>query len=84
VRDASGERLVVVFELRREWLRRHPEWDDVLGSMRASVHAEYGLPVSDIVLIKPGALPRTSSGKVRRTQCRTQYLAGNLERVDAA
>lgn len=83
VSDAGGERLVVVFELKREWLRRHPEWPHVLSSMRASVNAEYGLPLSDIVLLKPGALPRTSSGKVRRTQCRTDYLAGALERVAA-
>jgi acyl-CoA synthetase (AMP-forming)/AMP-acid ligase II len=81
VNDASGERLVVVFELKREWLRRHLDWPTVMGSMRTCVNAEYGLPVSDIVLMPPGALPRTSSGKVRRTQCRTDYLAGALERV---
>ncbi|GAB3356895.1 fatty acyl-AMP ligase [Lysobacter tyrosinilyticus] len=81
VDDADNRRLVVVFELKREWLRRHPEWDDVIGSMRASVSAAYGLPVSDVVLIRPGSLPRTSSGKVRRSQCRADYLAGALERA---
>lgn len=81
VSDQHGERLVVVFELKREWLRRHPDWPGVLGSMRASVNAEYGLPVADIVLIKPGALPRTSSGKVRRAQCRMDYLSGDLVRA---
>lgn len=81
VSDEDGERLVIVFELKREWLRRHPEWPAVLSSMRTSVNTEYGLPVSDIVLIKPGALPRTSSGKVRRTQCRLDYLTGELERA---
>ncbi|NJN36682.1 MAG: fatty acyl-AMP ligase [Nitrospiraceae bacterium] len=81
VSDAQGERLVVVFELRREWLRRHQEWPAVLSSMRSSVITEYGLPVSDIVLLMPGALPRTSSGKVRRIQCRMDYLTGVLERA---
>ena len=81
ISDEDGERLVVVFELKREWLRRRPDWPAVLGSMRASVNAEYGLPVADIVLIKPGALPRTSSGKVRRAQCRMDYLSGELERA---
>ncbi|QSX79614.1 fatty acyl-AMP ligase [Agrilutibacter solisilvae] len=84
VRDGNGERLVVVFELKREWLRRHPEWPVVLSAMRTCVSAEYGLPVSDIVLLRPGALPRTSSGKVRRRQCATDYLTGALERVAAA
>lgn len=81
VSEGDSERLVIVFELKREWLRRHPEWPDVIRSMRASVNAAYGLPVSDVVLIKPGTLPRTSSGKVRRTQCRMDYLAGALERA---
>ena len=81
VDDADNRRLVVVFELKREWLRRHPEWDEVISSMRASVSAAYGLPVSEVVFIKPGSLPRTSSGKVRRSQCRADYLAGALERA---
>lgn len=81
VSDGQGERLIVVFELKREWLRRHQEWPAVLSSMRGSVNTEHGLPVSDIVLLMPGALPRTSSGKVRRMQCRMDYLAGALERA---
>lgn len=79
--EAESARLVVVFELKREWMRRHAEWADLIRSVRASVHAAYGLPVSEIVLIKPGTLPRTSSGKVRRTQCREDYLSGVLERA---
>jgi acyl-CoA synthetase (AMP-forming)/AMP-acid ligase II len=81
VNDRDGARLVVVFELKRDWLRRHAGWPDVIGAMRAAVNAAYGLPLSDVVLIAPGTLPRTSSGKVRRTQCRIDYLAGALERV---
>jgi acyl-CoA synthetase (AMP-forming)/AMP-acid ligase II len=64
-------------------LRRHGEWPQIRSAMRDHVDAAFGIGVSDIVLIKPGALPRTSSGKVRRSQCRTDYLAGALERADA-
>jgi acyl-CoA synthetase (AMP-forming)/AMP-acid ligase II len=35
------------------------------------VHA---LSVDDVVLLAPGTLPKTSSGKVRRNQCRLDYL----------
>jgi hypothetical protein len=49
--------------------------------MRATVSNAYGVSVSDVVLIKPGTLPRTSSGKVRRAQCRADYLVGALERA---
>jgi predicted nucleic acid-binding protein len=33
------------------------------------------------VLLLPGALPKTTSGKVQRRSCRTAYLAGRLETV---
>src|SRR5262249_44906697 len=36
---------------------------------------------SAVLLIKPMTLPRTTSGKVRRSETRTQYLAGSLEVV---
>ena len=47
--------------------------------MRAAVSAAYALTIDDVVLIKPTTLPRTSSGKVRRAQCRNDYLLGALD-----
>jgi acyl carrier protein len=32
----------------------------------------------DVVLARGGAIPRTSSGKIRRAACRAMYLAGSL------
>ena len=34
-----------------------------------------GSRVHDLVLLDPGAVPRTSSGKISRSACRAQYLA---------
>lgn len=79
--DEAGERLLLVFELKREWLRRESEWPQVMSAMRQAVNATHGIGIDEVVLIKPGSLPRTSSGKVRRQQCRQDYLAGALERV---
>jgi fatty-acyl-CoA synthase len=31
------------------------------------------------MLVKPGTLPKTSSGKLQRAKCREQYLAEELE-----
>ena len=81
VTQQDADRVVLVFELRRDWLRRHLEWDGILSAIRASVSANHGVALDEIVMIKPGSLPRTSSGKVRRAQCRSLYLAGTLERV---
>ena len=37
-----------------------------------------GLPVKELLLVAPGTLPKTSSGKLQRSLCREQYLAGSL------
>jgi fatty-acyl-CoA synthase len=37
-----------------------------------------GLMVERVVVLEPGTLPRTSSGKVRRAEALRQYLAGEL------
>jgi acyl-CoA synthetase (AMP-forming)/AMP-acid ligase II len=39
----------------------------------------HGLAVKDFVLLPPGGVPRTSSGKVARSGCRERYLAGTLD-----
>ena len=37
-----------------------------------------------IALLAPGAVPKTSSGKIQRRACRAAYLDGTLEEVGAA
>ncbi len=40
-----------------------------------------GLPPRDIMLVTPGTLPKTSSGKLQRAKCRTEYLDEELALV---
>ena len=69
------EALVIVAELKRQGLRRPEDLPAVRECVRASVAASHQVKVDDVVLLRPGTLPRTSSGKVRRSQCRADYLA---------
>src|SRR5262249_2789760 len=48
--------------------------------VRQAVAAGHELRIHDIWFLEPGALPRTSSGKVRRHACRTGYETGTLRR----
>jgi fatty-acyl-CoA synthase len=80
VDTAKGkEGMVVVAEA------RPAEGSTDLAPLRAQVQdrvkAVAGLPAKDIVLVAPGTLPKTSSGKLQRTQCRARYLDGHLELV---
>lgn len=80
---ASGRRgseaLVVVAETKaeddHEGVRRVR--DDVARSVRDAV----GLAAKDVVLVRPGTLPKTSSGKLQRSLCRERYEGTGLEPV---
>lgn len=51
---------------------------------RARISARHGVRLARLLLVPPGAVPRTSSGKVSRSACRERYLAGEYEREAAA
>jgi fatty-acyl-CoA synthase len=45
------------------------------------VRTAIGLPAKDIVLVAPGSLPKTSSGKLQRSLCKIRYLGQELQAV---
>jgi fatty-acyl-CoA synthase len=71
------ESVVVVAEVRQD-----PDGPD-LDAVRADVHHRTlevcGLPPRDVMLVRPGSLPKTSSGKLQRGRCKEQYLADELD-----
>jgi acyl-CoA synthetase (AMP-forming)/AMP-acid ligase II len=72
----EGERLVVVAEHSPAVTDPHTRLDEVTRAVRGAVSATHGVAVHDFVYAPPGAVPRTTSGKVARSACRAQYLAG--------
>jgi fatty-acyl-CoA synthase len=41
-----------------------------------------GLPARDVMLVRPGTLPKTSSGKLQRQLCKERYLEDELQLVE--
>jgi fatty-acyl-CoA synthase len=41
-----------------------------------------GLPPRDVMLVQPGTLPKTSSGKLQRAKCRELYMLEELALID--
>ncbi|WP_018654581.1 fatty acyl-AMP ligase [Actinomadura flavalba] len=74
----DGDAPVVVAERNRRVPVRLLDRAEVAAAVRAAVQRDHGLAVRDFLLIEPGALPRTSSGKLSRTACRDAYRAGRL------
>jgi long-chain fatty acid adenylase/transferase FadD26 len=40
------------------------------------------LRLADLVLVEPGSIPITTSGKVRRSTCAERYRRGEFARLD--
>ncbi len=69
------ESVVVVAEVRADDL------DGVRGSIHHRTLEVCGLPPRDVMLVKPGTLPKTSSGKLQRAKCRELYLGDDLDLI---
>ncbi|MFM9590470.1 fatty acyl-AMP ligase [Streptomyces scabiei] len=79
VPGGSGERVVLVAEHARGVPVADLDVSALVRTVRAAVSARHGLRLADVVLVPPGTVPRTSSGKVSRTLTRERYLAGAYE-----
>lgn len=55
--------------------------DEVRRAIHQTALEVSGLPPRDVMLVKAGTLPKTSSGKLQRAKCREMYLADELELV---
>jgi fatty-acyl-CoA synthase len=55
--------------------------DTIRAAVSVRVREAIGLPPEEVVLVEPGSLPKTSSGKLQRSLCRTRYLDAGLSPV---
>ena len=69
------EGLVVVAESKGD------DHAEVRRSVAQRVRDAIGLPAKEIVLVEPGSLPKTSSGKLQRSLCKLRYLGQELQAV---
>ncbi len=72
----EGERVVVVAEHARTAHLDALDVPALVRAVRAAVSVRHGLRPADVVLVAPGTVPRTSSGKVSRALTRARYLEG--------
>ena len=52
--------------------------ETVADAVARRVRETVGIPPEAVVLVAPGTLPKTSSGKLQRSLCRTLYVNGEL------
>jgi acyl-CoA synthetase (AMP-forming)/AMP-acid ligase II len=82
--DASdGESVAIALEIDDRKLPDEPAQRDaflheVIGRVKQAVVEQHGIVLSAVSLLPIGALPKTSSGKLRRRACRAAFLDGSL------
>jgi long-chain fatty acid adenylase/transferase FadD26 len=85
IEDGRTERLIVIAELKdkgntqemRDRLR------DVRAQVTSAISKSHGLRVADLVLVPPGSIPITTSGKIRRSSCVEVYQQDDFSRLDS-
>ncbi len=83
------ECLVIVAEVDRSFYQLSKSSDDfstkikeLIRSIRRTVTKNFDLEVYQILLLKPGTIPKTSSGKIQRNACRKKYLENTLDVIN--
>jgi fatty-acyl-CoA synthase len=74
----EGEQAVLVVEIATNLIGRLAEIEQ---DIRSSIGRNLGLPIADVVFVKRGRIPRTSSGKMQRSAVRERYISNDLERL---
>jgi acyl-CoA synthetase (AMP-forming)/AMP-acid ligase II len=75
------EQLVVVQEVERTYRQRIAE-SEMVHSVREAIARDHDIAAREIVLIRPGTLPKTTSGKIQRHRTRQMFLTGTLAVVE--
>jgi acyl-CoA synthetase (AMP-forming)/AMP-acid ligase II len=85
VDEGDAERLVIMAEISVRRVKGQDSAraaaEEVAAAVRRAVTAEHGIAVADVVLLRLGALPFTSSGKIQRMECRARYQSGDFDRL---
>jgi len=75
--QSGSERLIVLAETRETAPQQRDELCNRINSLAVQL---LGVPPHDLLLVKPQTVPKTSSGKLRRSAARELYQQGLLER----
>jgi acyl-CoA synthetase (AMP-forming)/AMP-acid ligase II len=85
IKKDGTEHLVIIQEVRKEYL--DPSlWDqasinEVFKTIRYDIAREHGIRASCVTLIIPSTIPKTSSGKIMRSECQELFHNGELKTV---
>ena len=72
----GAQNIIVVAEARADDL------DAVVKGITVAVTEAVGIPPKQVLLVQPGTVPKTSSGKLQRSACKQQFVEGTLSLLE--
>ena len=75
--DADGEHLVIVAEENPE--QPIEDYHELLSQVRTLISRRHGVQLADLRVVAKDAIPRTATGKLKRSECAQKYSADELE-----
>jgi long chain fatty acid CoA FadD26 len=85
VPDDITEQLVAIIELKGHGKSEEEalvRLRSVKRKVTSAISKSHSLRVADLVLVSPGSIPITTSGKVRRSACIERYQTEGFTRLD--
>ncbi|WP_319454173.1 MULTISPECIES: AMP-binding protein [unclassified Mycobacterium] len=85
VEDDTTEQLVAIVEVKPRATEEatRAKLNDVKSAVTSAISQAHGISAADLVLVAQGAIPITTSGKIRRQACAERYRQGEFIRLDA-
>jgi fatty acid CoA ligase FadD28 len=84
--NEATERLVVIAEFKKRGQSNEEIADNLRNAQEeitSAISNSHGIGIEDLILVAPGSIPITTSGKVRRAACVELHRNGEFQRLDA-
>ena len=80
--DARGRDAIVIVQEVERTSRNNADLAAIEARIREVVIEQHELPIRDVLLIGPGGVPKTTSGKIKRNSARALWRDGAFERLN--
>ncbi len=77
-RGSAGEEPILVVEAADDNV---DQLETLAREIKIEVGRALGLPIADVVFVRRGRIPRTTSGKMQRGEVRKRYIEGTLDLI---
>lgn len=72
------EKLIIAAE-RKRYFQGSVDYGVAMRAIQEAVSRRHGISAGEILVLKPGSISKTTSGKIQRRKCRDEFLSASLQ-----